>query len=180
MYATAAELASYLQKDLDTATATLAITVASGMFSTRAATMFAATAVTYETVATGGVQLRLPFRPVTAVSAVRIVVGAVSTTVTDFSRIRSVLYRVAGFGAWGAFPPDTAEVDLTHGYAVCPDDVKGAVLESAGVAYEHPDAALVAEAIDDYSVRTSATLSGFQLSQGARDLADLYRGVFVA
>jgi hypothetical protein len=180
MYATAAELASYLQKDLDTSTATLAITVASGMFSTRAATAFAPTTVTYQAEAMGYWQLRLPFRPIISVSAVRIIGAGGTLTVTDYSRIKTVLYRLIGFGVPGMFPPDMVEVDLIHGYATCPDDVKGAVLESAGVAYEHPDAALIAEAIDDYSIRTATMLSGFQLSQGAQTLADLYRGVFVA
>jgi hypothetical protein len=180
MYATASDLASYLQKDLDTATATLAITVSSGMFSARAATMFAPTTVTYQVEVAGCRDLRLPYRPVISVQAVRVIGLAGTTTITDYTRIKTVLYRLIGFGVWGRFPPDMAEVDLTYGYATCPDDVKGAVLESAGMAYEHPDAALIAEAIDDYSIKTAATLSGFQLSRVAQDLADLYRGVLVA
>lgn len=180
MYATASDLASYLQKDLDTATATLALTVASGMFSLRAATAFTPTTVTYQAEAMGYWQLRLPFRPVISIQAVRIVGLGGTITVTDYTRIKTVLYRLIGFGVPGMFPPDMVEVDLTHGYATCPDDVKGVVLESAGMAYEHPDAALTAEAIDDYSIRTAVSLSGFQLSQGAQQLADLYRGVFVA
>lgn len=180
MYATAAELASYLQKDLDTSTATLALTVASGMFSARATTMFASTTVTYQVEAEGCRELRLPFRPVTAVAAVRAIGLGGTVSITDYTRIKTVLYRLAGFGVPGMFPPDMVEVDLTYGYATCPDDVKGAVLESAGMAYEHPDAALIAEAIDDYSIKTATTLSGFQLSRGAQDLADLYRGVMVA
>jgi hypothetical protein len=38
LYATASELASYLQQDLDTATATLVLTVASGAFAREADT----------------------------------------------------------------------------------------------------------------------------------------------
>ena len=38
LYATASELASYLQQDLDTASATLALTLASGAFSGAAET----------------------------------------------------------------------------------------------------------------------------------------------
>jgi hypothetical protein len=51
MYATAAELASYL-------------------------TMFVPTTVTYQIEGLGSTQLRLPFRPVTAVSAVRFISAA--------------------------------------------------------------------------------------------------------
>jgi hypothetical protein len=45
-YATASELASYLQKDLDTATAVQALTLASADFSNAADTWFTPTTVT--------------------------------------------------------------------------------------------------------------------------------------
>jgi len=131
--------------------------------------------------ATGGTKLWLPFRPVTAVSAVRVISqSAGTTTLTDYTRIKSWLYRAAGFGAYYAIPPDLVEVDLTHGYATCPDDVKGAVLETAGAAYLSPDITTVRESIDDYTVQSSASAGGVQLSQSAYTLAGLYRGTFAA
>lgn len=180
LYATPSELASYLQQDVDTSTATLALQVASKLFSTRADTMFAATTVTYQTKAVGDYRLWLPFRPVTAVSAVRIISGGVTTTVTDYTRIKQWLYRAAGFGAWYAIPPDLIEVDLTHGYATVPDDVKGAVLETAGASYASPDTTVKSESIDDYSVSSAANSGGVMLTPAAEKLAALYRGPIAA
>lgn len=172
LYATASELASYLQQDVDTATATLVLQTASQMFSSRADTMFAPTTVTYTTLGTGCTQLVLPFRPVTAVSAVRVA----TVVVTDYTRIKSTLYRSSGFGTW-AFPPQTVEVDLTHGYATVPDDVKGAVLDMAALAYAVPVGAVTSESIDDYSVRFGNS-SSVRLTPIAEDLADRYRGTW--
>lgn len=180
-YCTVPELASFLQKDLDTASATLAIQTASELFSRRAQTWWALVTATWEDVATGIQQLRLPFRPVTAVSAIRIVTAAgVSTAITDWSLIRNVLYRLAGFGTPGAFPPDKIQVDLTYGYAAATDDVKGAVLETAGTAYQGPDLTVQSEAVDDYKVVMAANIGGLMLTESAAKLADMYRGTFLA
>lgn len=181
MYASVADLASYLQKDIDTATATLNLQTASQLFSTRAGTMFLPTTLTYQTQALGYRQLQLPFRPVTAVSAVRIVsyTTGVTTTITDYARIKTVLYRLIGFGVPGVFPPDMIEVDLTHGFAAVPDDVRGAVLETAATAYEAPDVTTAAESIDDYSMKSTGN-QGLMLTASATKLADLYRGTLAA
>lgn len=177
LYATASELASYLQvPSVDTATATLVLTVASGQFSLYADTQFAPTTVTYTTLGTPFINLALPFRPVTAVSAVRIN-GA---TVTGYSLIKNTLYRAAGFGTPLNTPPDVVAVDLTHGFAAVPDDVKAAVLDMAAQAYSVPVGAVIAETIDDYAVRYANASGGVQLTPFARDLAALYRGTLVA
>jgi hypothetical protein len=180
MYATPSELASYLQQDLDTSSATLALQVASQLFSMRADTAFTPVAVTYQTLGHGYWQLHLPFRPIISISAVRIIGLGGTLTVTDYTRVKNVLYRLAGFGVPGGFPPDLVEVDLTHGYATVPDDVKGAILESAGGAYMSPDVTVKSESIDDYSVSQAADAGGVSLSKAAMDLADLYRGSMVA
>lgn len=180
MYATASELASYLKQDVDTSTATLALQTTSQLFTVRANTAFLPTTVTYQTEAFGMRQLRLPFRPVISIQAVRIVGQAGTTVVTDYSRIKTVLYRLAGFGVPGIYPPDMIEVDLTYGYGAVPDDVKGAVLESAGAAYSSPDITVKSESIDDYSVSSAADSGGVMLSEAAAKLADLYRGTFAA
>jgi hypothetical protein len=178
MYATASELASYLQKDVDTSSATLVLTIASDVFASRAGTRFEATTTTYSVPSTDGTanyRIYLPHTPVTAVSAVRIN----GTAVTDYERIGSVLYRLIGFGYRWAFPPDLVEVDYTHGYTTVPDDVKGAVLETAAQAYEIPVGAVVSESIDDYAVRYATTAGGLQLPQSAAAVAASYRGVLV-
>lgn len=179
-YATDAELASFLQHDVDTSTATLALQAASALFSVRAQTWFAPTSVTWSTPGTGQMQLYLPFRPIISVDAVRIVTSAGTTTVTDFRLIRSVLYRLAGWGVPGAFPPDEIQIDLVHGYATAGDDVRGAVLETAGAAYESPDITTAQESIDDYVIKSSSALAGMSLSPSALALADYYRGTIAA
>lgn len=181
LYASASELASYLQQDVDTSSATLALQTTSQLFALRANTAFLPTTATYQIEGYGHARIRLPFRPVISIQAVRVVTAAAgTTTVTDYTRIKSVLYRVAGWGVRCAFPPDMIEVDLTHGYATVPDDVKGAVLESAGAAYSSPDITVKSESIDDYSVSSAANSGGVMLSPFAEKLADLYRGTFAA
>lgn len=175
-YATPSELASYMQQDLDASTATLVLTLASAEFSRIADTQFTSTAVTYTTTGTRATNVVLPYRPVIAVSAVRIS----TVVVTGYTLIRNKLYRAAGFGASCTVPPDLLEVDLTHGYTSVPDDVKGAVLETAAQAYIIPVAAMVSESIDDYAARYVASGGGMQLTPSARELAEGYRGVFVA
>lgn len=175
MYATAAELASYLKQDVDTSTATLALQVLSELFAKRAHTRFEVTATTYKAGGVNAYEIVLPFQPVVAVSAVRIK----SVAVTDYTVIGPSVYRKLGFGSWWAFPPDLVEIDYTHGFASVPDDVKGAVLESAGAAYSSPDITTKSESIDDYSVSSSAASGGIMLSLSAQALADYYAGALV-
>lgn len=175
-YATAEELAGYLQQDVDTYTADQTLTLASGSFSQAAATWFASTAVTYTTTGTVAVGIRLPFRPVIAVSEVRIN----GVAVTGWTLVGGTLWRSAGFGSSCSIPPDALEIDLTHGYTAVPDDVKAAVLETAAAAYTQPVGAVLREQIDDYQVAYSATGGGVQLTSSARELAAQYRGTFAA
>jgi hypothetical protein len=179
-YATDAELASYLKQDVDTSTATLALQTASALFSTRAQTWFAPTSTTWSTPGVGARQLYLPFRPIISVDAARIINSAGTTTVTDWKLIRGVLYRLAGWGVPGAFPPDEVQIDLTHGYATAGDDVKGAVLETAGAAYMSPDITVAQETIDDYTIKAALNAGGMSLSPAAQMLADYYRGTIAA
>jgi hypothetical protein len=175
MYATPADLASYLKQDVDTSTATLALQIASELFAKAAGTRFEATTVTYQTQGSSSSELILPFWPITSVTAVRI--GGV--TVTDYTRIGQILYRVTRWGGY-IYPPPLVEVDLTHGYTSPGDDVRGAVLESAAIAYDNPDPAVTSEAIDDYSVKTAPNLGGIMLSPAAEKLARYYAGALVA
>jgi hypothetical protein len=176
LYASASELASYLQKDLDTASATLVLTVASGMFAREADTVFGVTTTTWSTVVYGQAWLELPFRPVVAVSAVRVN----SVTITGWSLRVDTLYRVSGLGYRYAWPPDQLDVDLSYGYAAVPDDVKGAVLEVAAQAYDVPVGAVVSEQIDDYAVRYATTGGGLRLTESAANIAAGYRGLLLA
>jgi hypothetical protein len=176
MYATPADLASYLKQDVDTSTATLLLQIASELFAQAAHTRFEATTVTYQTQGSDGNVLVLPFQPIISVAAVRIA----GVAVTDYTRIGQIMYRATRWGGWPAFPPQLVEVDLTHGYVSPGDDVKGAVLETAATAYMSPDPSSVREQIDDYLIQTSPNVGGMMLTPAAAKLADMYRGPLVA
>jgi hypothetical protein len=174
-YATPADLASYLQvASVDTASAQLALDKASALFSVRAGTQFLPTAAVWIIPGTGWTELYIPYRPVISVQTVKIS----GVTITDYTLIKRTLYRLLGWGVPGKYPPDSIEVDLTHGYAAPPDDVIGAVLETAGSAYQSPDNTVGSESIDDYSVKFT-DIGGMMLTPSARELADLYRGTWV-
>lgn len=172
-YATESELASYLQMDLDTASATLALTLASGEFSAAAETWWTPTSATYTMTGDGGSEIELPYRNVTAVTAVRVN----GVTVTGWTLRVGTIYRLAGLGYRFAYPPDQVDIDLTHGYTTVPDDVKLATLEIAAGMYGNPTG-IVAETIDDYSVR----YNGVPILPGRpwREVAAGYRGVLLA
>lgn len=174
MYATPTELAEYLQKDLDTSTAVQSLTLASEEFSSAADTWFTAQAATYTTTGTRASNIWLPYKPIIAVTAVRIN----GVVITGWTRINQRLFRYAGFGSWYSYVPDLLEVDLTYGYVTVPDDVKLAVLEMAAGSYENPSAA-VSESIDDYTIKYDPKM---KMAAGLswRELADRYRGTFIA
>ncbi len=175
-YATATELAGKLQKDLDTYSADQVLTLASGLFSRMANTWWASTAVTYTTTGTFCPSIDLPFRPISAVTAVRIN----GVAVTGWTLVKRTLWRPGGFGTSCTIPPDKVEIDMTHGYAAPTDDVKAEVLDVAAQAYDIPVGAVIAESIDDYAIRYATTGGGLQLTPSARDLALSYRGTLVA
>lgn len=176
MYATPAELASYLKQDVDTSTATLVLQTASELFAQAAHTRFEPTAVTYQTQGSASSELTLPFWPIISIDAVRVA----GVTVTDYTRIGQILYRAARWGGYYYVLPPLVEVDLHHGYPSAGDDVKGAVLETAATAYMSPDPSTVSEQIDDYVVRTAANIGGMMLTPAAEKLARMYQGPLVA
>jgi hypothetical protein len=175
-YATATELAGKLQKDLDTYSANQVLTLASALFSREADTWFEPTTATYTTLGTLYPSIRLPFRPISAVTAVRVN----GVTVTGWTLVKRTLWRPGGFGSSCLIPPDKVEIDLTHGEATAPDDVKAEVLDVAAQAYDIPVAAVIGESIDDYAIKYATTGGGLQLTASARDLARMYRGTLVA
>lgn len=183
MYATPTELAGALQKDLDTYSATQALERATERFVARArrrwdseAATWVATIGTWTTAATPGTELKLPFRNVTAVTAVK--VNGVALAV-DYTLRNDVLYRSAGFGDPSAWPPDEVTVELIYGKTTVPGDVWDGVLSFAAELYEHPDPRVASEQIDDYAIRYTGT--PIQLSgRDWREVADYYRGVLVA
>jgi hypothetical protein len=142
-FATAAELASYLQMSVDTASAELVLDLASGAI--RAATGQTIDRVTNNAAkvrAPRGYELVLPQRPADAPTLVK--VGGVA--VTDYSvdtdtAGRTVLWRASGWLAndliTGA--PMRVEVTYSHGYATIPSEVKRVCLQAAGRGYRNPE-----------------------------------------
>jgi hypothetical protein len=178
-YASASDLASFLKQDVDTATATLALTKATALFDQRSKSHWGGTvSTTYSKPGSGCAEIIMPFAPLVAVVQVRIN-SVVLTVGTDYKVIEQSLYRRNGWGLRSNFPPDLVEVDYTYGYATVTDDVAAAVLETAAAAYSAPDITVMSEAIDDYSVRTAPRTGGMTLSESAAALADWYAGVLV-
>lgn len=180
MYATPSDLASFLQQDLDTATATLVLTKVSGLFDSRARTHWGGTAsTTFAKPGYGKRELVMPYHPLVAVSAVR--VAGVTLSTSDYAVIEQSVFRRIGFGVPWRYPPDLVEVDYTYGYpGTVPDDVASAVLESAALAYSNPSGAM-REQIDDYTVQyQSGPEGGLRLTNAARELADAYAGPLIA
>jgi hypothetical protein len=178
-YPTPSDLASFLQQDVDTATATLVLAKAVGLFEARAKSHWGGSAATtWSKAFSGQPEIILPLAPVVAVVQVRIN-GTILTPGTGYTLIEQSLYRRIGWGRWSAFPPDLVEVDYTYGYATVTDDAAAAVLETAAAAYAHPDPATILEKIDDYEYRKAPNTGGMALTASAAALADWYAGALV-
>lgn len=160
MLVTLEELASYLQEDVDTATATLAIEIATGLV--QAATSqrliyvaddpFTLYVDEYDT----SQWLELPQLPVTAFGTIAIGPTAVSDVTADLSRGR--LFRRTGWRSVALYPwnqPSTVTGIYSHGYQ--PGDrllqlARSVCLAIAAAAYGNPTGA-TREQIDDYAIQ---------------------------
>lgn len=169
--ATPAELASYLQQDLDASTANLVLDVASAELEEAADTKFASTEATLVAEGCGQTVIVIPYHPVIAVSQVRI--DGVVVSSSDYSLVGQNLYRLTGWGG-RTWHPQKVEVDLTYGHTDVPDDVKGAVLEMAAAGYGNPSLT-TREQIDDYAVQYAVAAGGVGLTDHARKVANRYR-----
>ncbi len=177
------ELAADLQRDLDTASATLAKDSAQAIV--RGYCRQELTTATYS-----GVLLpievegpsyivRLPQRPVTAVSSVS-VNGVTYTLGTDYAwngygdylRLRKVDESSASFEDW-----PLATVTYTAGFATVPADIKAVALAVAARQYDNPQG-LRQTTIDDYSeTRAGADddLAGTGLLKPEQRILDRYK-----
>lgn len=164
MLVTLDEFASHLQEDVDTATATLAIEIATGVVQAAtcqrlifvAADPFTLYLDEYDT----GHYLELPELPVTAASNFTVGGAAVTDVTPDLPRGR--LYRPAGWRSSVTYPlyaPSTVTGIYSHGLQ--PGDrrlqfARSLVLALAAAAYGNPGGAS-REQIDDYSVQYMET-----------------------
>jgi hypothetical protein len=166
MLITPDDLAAHLQTEVSAATATLAITTATGKVQAAAGQRLLA--VTADTVTLDGgydQYLVLPERPVTAVWSVTID-GLTVTDYTPYTR-RARLWRYTGWRgltittASAVAPYSAVQVSYDHGYTL--DDPKlglarGFVLRLAAAIVANP-AAVEALAIDDYRESWGSTVA---------------------
>lgn len=146
------ELASYLQTDLDTGSATIARASATALIEayTRRSFTDQVEVIEAKRVRGGRVTLR---EPVVEVASVEAIDGATRLpTLWTFDGIRTVY--VGGATAIINYPEGTSfgtvEVTYTHGYTAAPADVKAVGLAVAGRAYSNP-AGIRSETIGAYS-----------------------------
>lgn len=156
-FATTDELADWLGYTItETARATLMLEVATG--SIQSWTRQTISQVTDDVVELRGTWepvLKLPERPVTAVSSV-VLDGTLLTVTDDYTVVKDELRRPnAEYHNWQApssdFYPFTktgwggpgaiVAVTYTHGFATVPDDVKGVCLSLAGRMFTNPEMA---------------------------------------
>lgn len=137
-FATPAELASWLQvATVDTASAQLALDVASGVIRSFCGWPISEETVTDKTLdGPGGRSIWLPTLRLTAVGAV-VENGNSLAVTTDFDW--TSYGRLIRNGCWPATARSVV-VTYTHGYATVPADVKGACLALAGRLFTNPGA----------------------------------------
>lgn len=156
------DLASLLQKDLDTATATLLVEIATAVVQAEVRQRLVEATETVSLLGTTDSWLDLPQRPVTAVTAVELdgtalTVGAPGSGGATYRLLGSRLWRGDGWQVYCG-EPSTVEVSYTHGYAAGAQKLelaRGASLSIIRDWYDNPGAA-TSEKIDDYAATYSA------------------------
>lgn len=148
------DLAAYVQSDVDTATATVARDIATGLVVGYTNQAFEADTYTHVLPVAADLSVRLPQRPVTAVTTVT-VDGDVLTVDDDYTwdAITPLVQLLVVPDVW------TATVVYDAGYATVPAVVKAVALAAAARAYANPGG-VVSEAIDDYSVTYDTATAG--------------------
>lgn len=169
MLVTPVELASFLQMDLDTATATLVIELATGKVQAAAGQLLVAgtaTAVIDVDICDWGPWLGLPQSPVRAVASV-LIDGVVTT---DFYLRSQRLWRLNGWNTNSSAPTQvTIEFDYGHlAGAQALEPARGDVLVLCAMAYGNPSGAS-AEQIDDYRISYAEADARMQVPDGMRD-----------
>ena len=147
------DLAAYLQQDIDTASATLARTMATGLIVNYTNQNIESATYTHKLPIDGNATIRLPQRPVTAITSVT-VAGVTLTADTDWD-----WDGITALVVLDGYTPDDedwqATVVYTAGYATVPADVKAVALDLAAQFYTRTPG-VASESIDDYRVQYSA------------------------
>lgn len=174
---TRAELASFLQQDVDNSTADLLIEMATGKVQAAAGQLLVdgTDTITLDVdICEFGPWLALPQLPVRSVASV--LIDAVATT--DWLLRRQQLWRLNGWNTNGSAPAEIT-VTYTRGYPVGSQALQLArdmcfALAAAG--YGNPGGA-TSEAIDDYKVTYAEADARMQVTDGMRDLLRATYGI---
>jgi hypothetical protein len=173
------ELASYLQRDVDTASATLARALAEGLVEEEVGRLEPTTStITLPLdVHTGCIALSVA-GPITDVSAVEVAgTAAAFEWEKPFPRVRLTTWTPSSTATW-----HVADVTLVHGWATIPAVVKAVGLSVAARAYTNPGG-FRQETIDDNSVTRAGgddDLAGLTLTGAERAVLQRFRSdVFV-
>lgn len=173
LLATPADLASLLQQDLDTSTATLLLELATaavqGATGQRLVQVVGDTATIWPTDPTDQ-WITLPQRPVTVVASAQVGTTPVTDWILEYNR----LYRFTGwYSALAYWPrqPNPVTVTYTHGWATGAQELqlaRQATLALAAGAYT-ASPAVTAEQIDDYRVQFAEGAGAMSLTPFLRD-----------
>lgn len=152
---TAEDLATYLQRDLDTAAAEFAVAGASGLVRAYCRWPVSRVAETVTLSGDGGRLLSLPTLRLVTLGPVTVGGAAV----TDFTASPGgQLFRASGWPV--GLGNVTAE--MTHGYAPVPDEVRIVACSVAAKLYSNPESLVAKSSGDDG--RTFSVLSGLEMS----------------
>lgn len=166
MLATAEELASVLQQDLDAATATLLLELATGIVQAAVGQrLVEATETELVDITCQSYWLELSQKPVTDVASVTLD----GTVITDWALRNQKLWRAAG---WlnSTSPPSQAAVERTTGYPAGSQRLqlaRAVTLSLAQAGYGNPSA-VQSEAIDDYRVSYADAVARMELTDAMR------------
>lgn len=137
------DFAAYLRAELDTTTATVVRTMATGLITGYTGQFIEADTYTH-LLPIKARQIRVPQRPVTEITSV---------TIDGVTQVADTDWKWDGIGdvIWLESSPDEDQATVVYdaGYATVPDDVAAVALSIAGRLYTQTPG-LVAESIDDY------------------------------
>ena len=170
MFVTPAELASFLQQDVDTATATLVIQMATGKVQDAAGQLLiqgTATVTIDVDMRDGDQYLPLPQMPVRSVATV-LIDGVADTT---WKLRKQQLWRLYGWNTNSSAPTQVTPT-FTYGYATGAQALQLArdmTLALAGLGYGPGGTGVKSESLDDYSVTYADADARMVITAGMRD-----------
>ena len=171
MLVTPSELASFLQQDVDTATAMLLIQMATGKVQAAAGQLLiegTATVTLDVDMCDDSEWLALPQMPVRSVASV--LIDGVADTAWKFRRQQ--LWRLNGWNTSGSAPTQVTPT-FTYGYPASAQALQLArdyTLALAGLGYGNPGAgAVTSESLDDYKVDYASADARMVVADGMRE-----------